>query len=362
MKRKGRYDERDTLFARMAWREGGHAREDYYRRNPEKKATDDALRAMPDLGSPETPTWNPLASAVIDGVFRLLADWHPQVERHPAGTRLVLPPEDLSRWATGTALHLGADLAAPVRMKPEHYYSHRGRKEESYGEPVEEMLPWGVAIAVSMDSEMIHSAPLAPETVETVRGYLRAAVPSLALAYAIESAGYRARVHMDGNYLVAAKRVAEDAGLGVRGRHGLLITRPYGPSVRLGVVTTDMPLTDSVPDTAAEAVKTFCSACGRCAKLCPGRAIAGGDNEEPSFIPDACYKIWRTLGTDCGVCISACPFTEGTVKWDALERAENPGDYARSVIAPFKARPFRKDPPPWLSADKRNFDTDQREG
>jgi ferredoxin len=334
----------------MAWREGSPAQNDYYRRNPEKKATDDALRRMPDLGSPETPTWNPLASAVIDGVFRLLADWHPQVERHPGGPRLVLPAEDLARWATGAALHLGADLAATVRMKPEHYYSHRGRKEKFYGDPVEDLLPWGVAITVCMDPEMIHSAPLAPQTVETVRGYLRAAVPSLALAYAIESAGYRARVHMDGNYLVAATRVAEEAGLGVRGRHGLLITRPYGPSVRLGVVTTDMPLTDAEPDPAAEAVRAFCSTCGRCAKLCPGRAIADEGDGKPSFIPEACYKIWRTLGTDCGVCISACPFTEGAVEWDVLEKAEDPGDYARTVLAPLKGRPFRKDPPRWLEA------------
>jgi ferredoxin len=351
MTKKGRYDERDTLFSRMAWREGSKAQKDYYRRNPDKKTTDEALRRMPDLGSPETPTWNPLASAVIDGVFRLLADWHPQVERHPEGPVLELSPENLSRWATGAALHLGGDLAATVRMKPEHYYSHRGRKEESYGEPVEDMLPWGIAIAVSMNPEMIHSAPLAPQTVETVRGYLRAAVPSLALAYAIESAGYRARVHMDGNYLVAAIRVAEDAGLGVRGRHGLLITRPFGPSVRLGVVTTDMPLTDAESDPAAEAVRTFCSACGRCAMLCPGRAIADARNGEPSFIPEACYRIWRTLGTDCGVCISACPFTEGAVEWDVLERAKAPEDYAHTVISRLKARPFRKDPPHWLAAD-----------
>lgn len=97
MTKKGRYDERGTLFVRMAWREGSPAGEDYYKRNPEKKAIDNALRRMPDLGSPETPTWNPLASAVTDGVFRLLADWHPQVERHPNGPGLNLPPEDLSR-------------------------------------------------------------------------------------------------------------------------------------------------------------------------------------------------------------------------------------------------------------------------
>ncbi|MFP4482222.1 MAG: 4Fe-4S dicluster domain-containing protein [Thermovirgaceae bacterium] len=350
MKEKGRYDERDTLFARMAWREGSPAWEDYYRRNPEKKATDNALRRMPYLGGPETPTWNPLASAVIDGVFRLLADWHPQVDRHPDGPGLDLPPEDLRRWVTGAALHLGADLAATVRMKPEHYYSHRGRKEEFYGKPVEDMLPWGVVVAVSMNPEMVHCAPLAPQTAETVRGYLRAAVPSLALAYAIESAGYRARVHMDGNYLVTATRVAEDAGLGVRGRHGLLITRPYGPSVRLGVITTDMPLTASELDPAAKAVRAFCSVCGRCASLCPGGAIAADGKEEASFMPEACYKIWRTLGTDCGVCISACPFTEGAVDWDTLERAEDPVGFARHAVAGLGDRPFRKKPPAWLEA------------
>jgi hypothetical protein len=94
----------------MAWREDGHAREDYYRRNPEKKATDDALRRMPDLGSPETPTWNPLASAVIDGVFRLLADWHPQVERRPGGPRLVLPAEDPGDYAR--------TVVAPLKGRP----------------------------------------------------------------------------------------------------------------------------------------------------------------------------------------------------------------------------------------------------
>jgi len=148
MTKKGRYDERDTLFARMAWREGSPAGEDYYKRNPEKKAIDNALRRMPDLGSPETPTWNPLASAVTDGVFRLLADWHPQVERHPNGPGLNLPPEDLSRWATWAALHFGADPAATLSMAASEYLSQRSEKGEL--NPVKAAVYMGIAYLITV--------------------------------------------------------------------------------------------------------------------------------------------------------------------------------------------------------------------
>jgi hypothetical protein len=40
-----RVDERDTMFARMARRQGSPAYEEYYRRRPNLKATDDRLRS-----------------------------------------------------------------------------------------------------------------------------------------------------------------------------------------------------------------------------------------------------------------------------------------------------------------------------
>ena len=57
------------------------------------------------------------------------------------------------------------------------------------------------------------------------------------------------------------------AGLGVRGKNGLLITRECGSFVFLGELVTDLPLPCSPPDTGS------CLSCGRCQAACPGQAI-----------------------------------------------------------------------------------------
>lgn len=230
------------MFARMAWSVGSAAYEDYYARNPDKKPIDDDLRTLPGLGSQETPTYSPLANPIIDGIFGLLASWHPLVDVEPSPIKIEQSPETWTKWVKGTATYLGADLVGILAMKPHHYYSHRGRREEVYGEKITNLLPWGIIIVRAMDPHMIHRAPLAPQTVETVRGYLNVAVTALSLASSIRQAGYRARVHMDGNYLLPLVPAAVDAGLGALGRNGLLITKEFGPCVRISAVTTDMPL------------------------------------------------------------------------------------------------------------------------
>ena len=57
---------------------------------------------------------------------------------------------------------------------------------------------------------------------------------------------------------------------------GLLITPRLGPRVRLGVVTTDLPL---VPDPPGDdpSVIDFCDFCKKCAENCPPGAISRGD-------------------------------------------------------------------------------------
>jgi hypothetical protein len=55
-----RVDERDTMFARMARRQRLPAYEEYYRRRPDLKATDDRLRAMPELLRPGGDHFDPV--------------------------------------------------------------------------------------------------------------------------------------------------------------------------------------------------------------------------------------------------------------------------------------------------------------
>ena len=65
--------------------------------------------------------------------------------------------------------------------------------------------------------------------------------------------------------------LAVQAGLGEVGRHSLLITREYGPRLRLDKIFTDMPL--EIDEPVRFGVKEFCDICQRCSAACPPRAI-----------------------------------------------------------------------------------------
>ena len=113
------------------------------------------------------------------------------------------------------------------------------------------------------------------------------------------------------------REAARLAGLGMMGRHGLLILPPYGTYVFLGTILTDAPLPVSECAPAPD-----CPGCGRCISACPGGAL-GKDGfdidrclshltqkkgaltaEEESLIA-AHPLVW---GCDC--CQRACPFNE----------------------------------------------------
>jgi len=84
--------------------------------------------------------------------------------------------------------------------------------------------------------------------------------------------GYAARAQIVDNYDVLATLVARDAGLGEIGRHSLLITPRLGTRVRLGLVTTDLPLVAHTWRSDAS-VLDFCAVCKKCADSCPSNSI-----------------------------------------------------------------------------------------
>jgi epoxyqueuosine reductase len=111
------------------------------------------------------------------------------------------------------------------------------------------------------------------------------------------------------------KTAATRAGLGWVGKSGLLVTRQFGPRIRLATVLTDMPLPVGEPVAAGE-----CDRCKACARACPASAIEGrewqaGVEREALVDARACWETSRRLlrervGVDnavCGVCLSVCP-------------------------------------------------------
>ena len=86
------------------------------------------------------------------------------------------------------------------------------------------------------------------------------------------------------------KDAAVLAGMGVIGKNNLLITRPYGPRVRLKALWLDHPLECTGP------MRGFapCDGCdGLCLQACPKDAFQGG-----SYQPSRCRLQMRTDETD----------------------------------------------------------------
>ena len=109
------------------------------------------------------------------------------------------------------------------------------------------------------------------------------------------------------------KTAATRAGLGWIGRNCQLVTRPFGPWIRLATVFTDLRLTPSTPFD-----RDFCGKCQRCVEACPAAALKGGSwypgmpREEILDAP-AC-DAWKKEnyfqfheGHNCGICSAVCP-------------------------------------------------------
>lgn len=308
-----RYDERATMFSRRELATRPEAAARWYAEHPEHRAPDERWRSRPGLMSARARHAHPTAFAAADASFRAVEELHPLVEGEPTRPPTALDAERASRFLQGWARHLGAVDAGITRLDPLHVYSVGGRRERR-DRPVEAEHPFALAFTVEMDHSMMQSAPDAPTLMESAQQYLGAGAIAVQLATAIRSLGYRARAHVDANYQLVCPLVARDAGLGEIGRMGLLMTPTHGPRVRIGVVTTDLPLIETrrAPDPSVE---DFCLHCRKCARVCPSQAIPFGDVSELDGVrrwkidDEACFTYWCDAGTDCGRCVVVCPYS-----------------------------------------------------
>ena len=341
-----RIDERTIMFSRISRVKGTKAYEDYYKLHPEHKAFDDGLRALPGMGGDQAKFFDTLNSPIVDSTFEFLSDIRGLVEGGvKAENKVEASPEEFTRKLEGLAKFHGAKLTGVAALDESYYYSYRGRRDEVYGEKVQAHLPYTYVFAVETDLDYINTAPLLSQSIGVVKGYLDAAMVGMMIAYYIKSLGYEARNHMDGNYLMVLPLAAKAAGLGDLGRHGLLVTPEYGSRIRLGAVTTDMPLVISEPSLLN--LEAFCKKCGRCAKFCPAKAISMDDPKEIDgkerwqINQELCFKKWADFGSDCGICMASCPFSLPMAMEDIEAYYNNP-EYANEMLEKYNFGDYRK--------------------
>jgi len=200
-------------------------------------------------------------------------------------------------------------------------------------------LTRAVSIAEALDPAVIRDIRAGPTPeyfAEYERANLRLTQLSEEVTHILIGAGSRAQAfpptteQIDRTTLSAKlqhRTVATRAGLGWIGKSGLLVTKEYGPAVRLVSVLTDAELETGKPiDTSS------CGDCHQCVEHCPAQAIAGvnweiGVTREHVYNAVACFKTARTLSgakglkaTICGVCINVCPWTQRYLTREREER------------------------------------------
>jgi ferredoxin len=302
------------MFAREEYSAGTARYDEYYAKHPQKKDIDDRLRKLPGLLEHGGRYYVPDRARQIKAVFRSIQALTTQVDGDINAVKESMDPSAATAHVKELVARLGADEVGIARLNRMFVYSHVGRGPEPWGKPIELNHDFAIAFTLEMSYDQVRKAPDLPITEETARQYLRAATISVTLARYLRNLGYPARAHIsDSNYQIMLPPVAADAGLGEMSRMGYLISPKYGARVRLGAVTTNLPLIPGQVEPFG--VQEFCDVCRKCARNCPSAAIPQGDKTEVRgalmwhLNAEQCLRYWRQVGTDCGLCMRVCPYS-----------------------------------------------------
>ena len=128
-----------------------------------------------------------------------------------------------------------------------------------------------IIFGMEMEWDKIKTAPSIQVSIEAFRVYYELGEKTIELTHFLQEEGYRSEAHhpFGGKLLYTAHAVA--AGLGIKGRNGLIVTPEFGPRQRWSIITTDaeIPETKKVEFTEME---EFCETCGVCITNCLGKA------------------------------------------------------------------------------------------
>lgn len=366
-----RADEREIVFARnRSIRPGSTEYDVFYKEHPELEEYDAKRRErggpLGHLGSIDRPAEGPNAAATVACLsipLHLSTSNQIKPSSHPfvKDKKITLTPEEATERVKGFALQLGADLVGITEVNPLWVYAKRGEifheNWEDWGEEIPADHRYAVVFATEMDFRLVGAAPHTPTVIESMRNYAKGAYLSVQLASYVANLGYPATANHLRHYEAVLVPLAVDAGLGELGRLGYLITKEFGPRIRLGAVTTNLPL---IPDKPVDlGVEDFCTICKKCAVCCPSQSIPVGERSEVNgtlrwkLNAETCFDYWGRIGTDCNVCMRVCPWGHArTVPHRLIVELVSRNRWARRIFSVmddifYGKKPKSKTPPPW---------------
>ncbi len=325
-----RLSETEILFSRMMGIHPGTERyEEFYREHPEYKEVDDNLRAKQPhgifgkRGAIDSPNekinlaLQKAASAVAFGLgggdkVKPARDF--MLKMSLGEEKVEISSERATETIKGFAKHLGAVLVGVAEINPLWFYTHKGSMmEQDWGKEITVDHKYAIVFAEEMDFDLVGTAPHTSADIESYHCYSTGAFISVEVAAFIANLGFSATANHFMHYEANMVPLAIDAGLGELSRMGYLITKEFGPRVRLSAVTTDLSL---IPDKPVDiGVEDFCRICKKCSNCCPSQSIPDEDQTVFNGIKrwklnaETCFDYWRKIGTYCNVCMRTCPWS-----------------------------------------------------
>lgn len=169
-----------------------------------------------------------------------------------------------------------------------------------------------LVFTMEMKKSEIDQAPSKNTFIEIFRTYYELGKAVNLIADFLRSHGYNAQPLSAISENLNFTLMARDAGLGEFGKHGLLITKEFGPSIRLAAVLTDIENLPITHHSEHQWIRNYCDSCNLCVKGCPADAIY----EKPKVFDNGSvqhidYKkcampFSRDFG--CTLCIKNCIF------------------------------------------------------
>jgi NAD-dependent dihydropyrimidine dehydrogenase PreA subunit len=252
---------------------------------------------MPGVRPPMTLRTAPHMLSSRRGILRSLRE----IAHNPAQPKTQIEPKDLAALEQ-YAQSLGVEAVGYARLPRHLIFQNKAVLYDN-----------AIVLVMEMDKTKIEAAPgpKAGEAVHETYHYLGDAANRLA-GY-LRKRGYASHAGPPLNGLVLYPPLAQLAGLGWRGRHGMLITSQFGPRMRLAAVYSsiqNLPFFEGPNE--HRWIEGYCATCGQCIRRCPTQAILEAPIERENGLVkcvevDKCFPYFvETLG--CSVCIKVCPF------------------------------------------------------
>ncbi len=222
--------------------------------------------------------------------------------------RAAVPKRDVARAddirdLEARARRLGAKDIAYVRIPRDAIFAGKGIPHE-----------YAIVFTVEMAKAPIDTAPSLDCQIEVVDGYRSLASIAGTLSTFLRRRGFAAYPGTALGGTTDYPHLAELAGIGAIGYHGLLIAPEGGARLRLNVIYTNITNLPVRERNEHAWVRDFCAMCRKCVRSCPVDAIYDAPRDRGNggrqCIDHGRCRDYFTEHFGCAVCVKVCPFSQ----------------------------------------------------